>query len=240
MEPLLLCPVSLCLSLFWSATDTHKHTYIQQYRECCPLVAHRRPPCRTHNVSAARRNSPLDSWLRNNSSALHRSLRFHPLSQGWIGFTFLCVCRCEGGASSNSHLFLDLLPQDLIKHCKQNMTSWQNSCIEIFWFNYRTLDYFDVHLDGLRLQLVSLVRCDNFPTGSGRKQLTPRDTSTRFFMITSHTESRAVGPNAELYLWWRSSPSHTGEIGSLPIFGEEVQFFCWLMKVHRFSLKLKA
>lgn len=41
-------------------------------------------------------------------------------------------------------------------------------------------------------------------------------------MITSHMVSHTVGPNAELYLWWRASPSHTGEIGSLPIFGKEL------------------
>lgn len=29
---------------------------------------------------------------------------------------------------------------------------------------------------GLRLRLLSLARCDNFPAGSGRKLLTPRDT----------------------------------------------------------------
>lgn len=103
--PTIMSCLALSFSLFserFRHTQTHKHTYVEQHRECCPLVAHRRLPCRTHNVSAARRNSPLDSWLRNNSSALHRSLRLHPLSQGRIGFTLLCVCMCEGGGSGNS------------------------------------------------------------------------------------------------------------------------------------------
>lgn len=99
MECLLLLPPSLSFVPPSPHPNTHAciNTHSRkQNRECCPLVAHKRLVCWTHNASAADRNSILDRWLTKNSPAFHRSLHLYLCLQSWMGFTYYLGYGCYG------------------------------------------------------------------------------------------------------------------------------------------------